>query len=314
MDFFAEKRNYIVCFLLFGLWSKWTNSKTKVVFQVYLIFLMALNIYLFANEVVFGHFYRHSSLSAVVRIYLWVIMLLAFLVIATESLCTSAAQEQLIRKFSIVDRLIWRKMSICVPYQKEKRELFLRNFVIIAIMLFLNVSAAIYSYYTKSIIYSTIYFSWIMRLRVVQVMFFVYLMRGRLSLINDELVDIRRIFNDRVERNQVSDFPINVNTDKLPAINSIYERILTLKRLYKQLHDICELINHTFGWSLLAIFTQSFIAFTSNSYWVFFFLENNINDLGSFMACIDFAIQTTISVCIMAFYCSSCYKVVWHSV
>lgn len=276
---------------------------------------MALNIYLFVNEVIFGHFYRHTTLSAVVRIYLWVIMLLAFLVITIESLYTSKVQEQLIRKFSIVDWLIWREMGVCVPYQKEKRELFLRNFVIIAIMVFLNVSAAIYSYYTKSTIYPTIYSSWIMRLRTLQIIFFVYLMRGRLSLINDELVDIRRMLNDRVERNQTVDFVVaaNVNIDKLPTNNSIYQRILTLKRIYKQLYDICELINHTFGWSLLAISTQSFIAFTSNGYWVFFFLEDNIDDLGDFLERINFVIQTTISVSILAFYCSSCYKTVWHS-
>lgn len=235
MEFFIENRNYIIFFRLFSLWSFWKNCKNKISFQVYSIFLMTSVICSFTYGFILDHLYEYVSLSTTVRCWLFVTMLMAYLVTAIESLYKTKAQEELVQKFSIVDHLFSRKMRIYVPYQQEKQELFVRNCIVITIILFFSVHAAIHSDFASPIVYSLTISIWIVRLRSVRVMFFVYLMQNRLSLINNELVNIRNILSNH-NRN-THQRPIS--TVDLMTINFQYKRVRNLKIIYLKIFSIC---------------------------------------------------------------------------
>lgn len=87
-------------------------------------------IYSFVYGVILGHFYKHTTLSASFRICLLIIMLPAYSVIAIELLYKTNTQEELIRKFSITDRLFSNDLNISIP-TKGKLELFVLNIIVI---------------------------------------------------------------------------------------------------------------------------------------------------------------------------------------
>lgn len=113
------------------------------------------------------------------------------------------------------------------------------------------------------------YSVFIMRLRSMQVLVFVLLLRSRIDLINSKVKEILLAHNRQMDPKSTrwtsaSDgkqviFLLDVSTNYL----STYDRLLYIKQIYGELYEICEWINMTFGWSLLAIITQCFIEFTT---------------------------------------------------
>lgn len=309
MEFFNEKRNYILCFLFFSLWSFYKNSKYTILFQVYSVLLTASVIGSFVYGVYLDHFHEHATLTVSVRICLFVIMLLAYLIVAIESLYKSKAQKELIQRFSIVDHSFNNKLGIGIPYKRERRESFVRISFFVSIILIVNIYNTIESNYTVFTVYSLTCSIWVVCLRSVQVMFFVYLTQKRLILINEELVYIRNVVNSQfkyVNQRQGS----GPSTDSAAKKNFVYNRILNTKLIYEQLYDIYEMLTHMFGFSLLAIFIQSFFSLTSNGYWVFLALDDTSFDLKTFIQCTNVIIQTLVPISALAFYGSSCYKTV----
>lgn len=155
MKFFIEKRNYIMCFILFGLWTSWKNSfKHRILFQMYSIFVTALVLYAYCMECISDQNFKHVTLLSTLTVSLSIVIFSAYLIIAMESVYKSMAQELLIQKISTIDRFFITKMGIYIPYKKEKRRLFVQNITIVAILLFLTFSVLTYSYYNNSIMYS----------------------------------------------------------------------------------------------------------------------------------------------------------------
>lgn len=313
--FFTGMRKYFVCFVIFGLWTVWNNQKYKCILQLYSAILMTLTIFSFIcvkHSSDFNELFENVTLSTTVATLLYFVLLLAHLVIAFESMYKSKAQEKLIQTFSIVDQMFSVKMSTFnILCNVSKRKLFICNIFIISVILCLKIPIIIYSHCSSNslrFVYPSMYSSWIVRLRSVQVLFFVILIRNRLILMNKELINIQNEINKNHSHRSVRD----AVTDSRRKLEKyiVQQKIMCLKEIYGILHDACELINDTFGWSLLAIFMQSFISFTSNCYWIFFFYGEKESNIGLIAIGITFLIQNIFSLSILAFYCSSCFQCV----
>lgn len=63
-------------------------------------------------------------------------------------------------------------------------------------------------------------------LRMIQVLFFVYLMENRLNLINKELSEIQKMYTQ-------SD---SEHGNVIQVVDSLYNRILSLKQVYDELY------------------------------------------------------------------------------
>lgn len=311
-------RGFIAFFLIFGLWPTWQTTKYKKLLVIYSIFSILLVFGIFLSAIYINKVLEDNTLSTAVAYSFLFSILSTHLIIVLQSLFNRKTQMKLIQKFSYVDRLFNTKLQIFLSYQREKKALLIRLSSLLLTFIGVKIALLIHLHYIdrlNSFWYHCLFSIWIMRLRCVQVLFFVYLLRTRLILVNDKVKEILAARNIRtVNTNQLHPTTDSRNVvfvlDTSNAKYSTYDRLLNLKQIYGELYEICELINITFGWSLLAIITQCFIDFTSNSYWTFLALEQKIPDTANAIDCISLLIPIVIVLSLMAYYCSSCSRYV----
>lgn len=303
MVFFKQVRQLTILFIVFGLWSTWKTKKSKWI-CAYSICSVYQELAIVSTVIYSYDIFNNDTLSATVENCMYLIISLTHLVILIESLVTRDSQVKLIKKFSLVDHLISTKLKVKIPYRKERRETFARNFILLWIIILLKGTISGYLHYLNKIFvswYPALFSIWIMCLRTIQVTLYVYLLRCRLMLINDELKCIQSEFGEETS---------NDGNRRRVTFNrySVYNRIKTLKNIYSQLFDCCELVNKTFGWSLLAIITQCFVDFTFNCYWGFLYLEEAEVDMSSLLICISLLVPVTMLSSALTFFCSTCYQ------
>lgn len=252
-------RKFFLYFVLFGLWSSWLNSKYKCLIQIYSI---VPTITIFSCVAFFSQLYEYTSLGRIISNTSFILILMVHSIVSIETLLSSNIQVELIKKFSLVDRLFHTKLRVSIPYLKEKQTLLTQYCILVPIMVFSKIVIVIYFRirkrsinFTVSSMYSTLF----LRLRLIQVLFFVYLVRNRLNLIKRELIKISRSDQCLI----LSLTKSNVLTvENAPAKPSTFDRLIYIKRIYGELFEISELINRNFGWSLLTIVTISFLRST----------------------------------------------------
>lgn len=314
--FLHEMQGFIAFFLIFGLWPTWQTTKYKSLLVFYSYFSISLVFGIGISAIYINRVLDDNTLSTAIAYSFLFSILSTHLIIVLQSLLYRKAQMKLIRKISHVDHLFSTKLQILMPYRREKKAMFIRFSVILFAFIVIKVFLMIHLHYMKrlnSFWYLCLFSIWVMRLRCVQVLFFVYLLRSRLILANDKVKEILAARNLR-SRDANEWQPIADTRNVVFALDnsitrySTYDKLLNLKQIYGELYEICELINITFGWSLLAIITQCFIDFTCNSYWTFLALEQHSPDIANAVDCISLLVPIVIILSLLAYYCSSCSR------
>lgn len=297
-------RKFFLYFVLFGLWSSWLNSKYKCLIQIYSI---VPTITIFSCVAFFSQLYEYTSLGRIISNTSFILILMVHSIVSIETLLSSNIQVELIKKFSLVDRLFHTKLRVSIPYLNEKQTLLTQYCILVPIMVFSKIVIVIYFRirkrsinFTVSSMYSTLF----LRLRLIQVLFFVYLVRNRLNLIKRELIKISRSDQCLI----LSLTKSNVLTvENAPAKPSTFDRLIYIKRIYGELFEISELINRNFGWSLLTIVTISFLRSTVHGYLVFSHLHDNAHNIArGLVSLIIILIPNMVVLVTLALYCSSC--------
>lgn len=289
--FFDEIQWFASLFMVFGLWPAWQNSKYKVPLAIYSIFTISIPCYIFVSAVFINDVFKDSELTSPVGYSMILSVLATHLIICVQAFCYRNTLLKLTNKFSSVDRLCNTKLQLFISYRKENHALIIR-FMIFALALIGVKCVLIFHLQYRGRLgafwYHCFYSVLINRLRCGQVLFFVFLLRARLALINEKLKEI--IIGRSARDSTPNDWRPIVDMknvifvlDNAMSKQSVYDRLLHLKQIYGELYEICELINITFGWSLLAMITQCFIDFTSNSYWTFLELEQAQPDIQNAM-------------------------------
>lgn len=316
--FFRQVKNYLVFFIIFGLWSAtWPNSKNELLMKAYSLFSIVIVFCCFLSAYILNTFQTFNSVSNTVSNLLYVSVLFAHLIIIIESICQRDAQAKIIQSLSLTDYLFNIKLKVMMPYNRGKFEIFTRCFVLVSIMILTNTTFVSYMRY-KNIDYSFIYVSLypclVMCLRSIQIIFLVCLLRSRLILIIEELVDIQNTLNTVQTDDMKRIFFVEQNKSNAVISNnafsgssSINERIMHLKKIYGELYESCEQIKEAFGCSLMVITTQAFVVFTSNFYWGYMYMHD-FEDL-----LIYILMPEVLLMGILAFYCSSCFQYVSNS-
>lgn len=118
----------------------------------------------------------------------------------------------------------------------------------------------------------------IIRARCIHNIFLVDLITEYLTYFNRILVDIIASTVDKQELIQERFLIDYTKSDfRHLAHKTPYMKLMVLKDVYGYIWDITNLINDTFGWSLLAVATQNFIEFTCNGYWLFLAMDNKVS-------------------------------------
>lgn len=308
---FDEIRSFLVLFSLLGLWPAWTNSKFRAFFAISLVLYVAYIFGIFFSVFYHNAEFSYHTLFAIVQfLFLAGIMMTHFTVIV-EAFINRNAQMRLIDKISYADQLLHSKFQLNISYDNEKKTIFIRLASVMCTFMVLRTIFTFdlyYKYEINTFPYRLIISAWIIQLRCIQVLFFVYLLRTRLQFVSDQLNEMLKPSDFcRKRQTRVKFFHDTTNIfvlDMAFAKRSMYDRLMNLKQIYGELHEICELINVTFGWSLLTIIVQSLVELISCFYWFYLALQDSVVSL-AIVCLVDF-LSIVVLVVLMAYICSSC--------
>lgn len=308
---FDEIRNFLVLFSVLGLWPTWTNSKFRGLFIFSLISNVTYIFGIFSSVFYYNAEFSYHTLSAIVQFLFLAGILMTHFTVIVEAFINRNAQMHLIEKISYADQLLYSKFQLNISYDNEKNTIFIRLASVMFTFMVLRTIFTFdlyYSYGINTFPYRLILSAWIIQLRTIQVLFFVYLLRIRLQFVSDQLNEmlIPSEFCGK-RKTQVKFFHDTTNIfvlDMSFAKRSLYDRLVNLKQIYGELHEICELINVTFGWSLLTIIVQSLIDLISCFYWFYLALQESIHSLA--IVCLFDLLPIIVLVVSMAYICSSC--------
>lgn len=269
-----EVRGFIILFAIFGLWPTLPKSKFRLFLRAYSMLCIIYVVSVFVSEIFTNELTGHTLSSLVEYSFFWSI-LFTHLVIVVDALKNADAQMRLIRRLSYVDWLFKHKLQLTIRYREEMRSLAVRIAAIVFILVAIRLGLTLHLNYEgriNSFWYQCMYSVWILRLRSVQIAFILFLFRARLRHTRDKLRDVlvsRSFYADSSNQWRFLHDDSKVFVLDSWSKHSLYDRLLNLKQIYGELYEICELINITFGWSLLTIIAQNFIDFTGNSYRIF---------------------------------------------
>lgn len=307
MEFFKQFRKYILVFIIFGLWSSLHDFKHKISLRIHSIVSLLIIFGIFLLTVYFRQFHNFTTISNTVANSLFIFVVVTHLIIIVESIWQRKAQRKLIKKFVLVDEMFKARFNMKMPYLKEQRQIFIIYLAILSIILPIEAAVTIHLYYNSHIDYlmfQSIYSMWIIRLRPMQVLFFVCLLRNRLNLINYKLNSVsNNVKMQGIHLNGRRDHGVATIFKGSSKTSSVYNTLLDLKQIYTELYNICELINIVFGYSLLAIMTQNFVDFTSNCYRVYLTAQS----YEKLIIFTSLLIPNLTVLGIFTFFCSSCY-------
>lgn len=284
-------RIYFVVFIILGLWtSPYQTFKHKSLTHIFSLFSIVPPFLCVSCLIFFDKLYDFNSLSNAVANSLYIFIIFTHFIIIFESIHRNKIQVSLIERLSLIDGYISTKLGVQIPYHRQKWEIF-EQFMVLLLIKFITklFDKFIAFYFGLTYKYCDLiqYSEFIVFMRLVEILFFIYLLRARLILITKELIKIR----------------------KEKEINSallVYDRILGIKQIYGMLYDICAQIEASFGWSMLSTVTYFFVHFTFNCYWAFMSLSNE-NIIQMFIN-LDTLVSSLITMSVITFYCSSCYQ------
>lgn len=306
MEFFNQMRGYILIFIFLGLWTSFHHFKSKHLLRMYSICLLLSLFLLFAVSMYYTQFYSFTTIPNTVTNIFYVMIWVIHFVVIFESILKTNTQKQLIDKFNYVDEFLKIKLNTRIAYRTEKCDLFKRNLTLSSVVMPIYIAVTIFMI-LKSDSFNTMYLStfsfFMIRLRVTQTFHFIFLLRNRLNLINDKLKHLSKVVQTPND--------VTVQAQRLVRIFScsslnfpINETLMNLKHIYRELYEICELINSTFGISLLGVLTQNFFDLITNSYWAYLLR----NDFGYFCTFIGLMIPNIFVLGVFCFYCTSLYR------
>lgn len=304
-------RNFLVIFVVFGLWSSLNHFQHKLFLRVCSSFSIFLGIFSFLSAFLFEQLHPMSTISNVVANSLYMLTVSTYLITIAETFIKRNVQMQIIEKFTIIDQLFHTKLNVIIPYAKEKRKIrvWISTLLSAKILIdFVSFAKQLSRNHILNLYFPSVYLSFILFSRLIQVIFFVNLLRTRLILMNDELIQFQDIIV--VQTNQIQNHHIGqtnmVLLENPTNLLSGYNRILLLKQIFGELYSTRELVNATFGWSLVTIFIQYFVQFTSNCYWVYLSLD----DFSDVIMLIGQTAPYLTVLSFLGFYCSSCLQYV----
>lgn len=309
MSFSVQIRNYLAFFMLLGLWSSWQNSKYKLFLRISLAISNICFCALFSLTVLIDRFRDFDALSNIVSNVLFILLSLTHLVILLESILKNEAQAKLIDTLSEVDHLFFVKIGLSVSHRSEKFGMLIRLLGLAStevVVKWAIVITLLLSTSDKRYVFFTLYSNFVICLRLIQILLFVYLLRNRLTILNSELVDIVNANCSHGYVQQITNYKNKNNTipflRNVFAKRSTYDRLISLKQIYGKLFEICEQISDAFGWSLLLIVIFIFATVTFEFYWAYISLGNALTVL----VCILFSVPILVTLGTLVYYCSSC--------
>lgn len=255
---FSEEMSIFVRFFqLFSLFPISANALLNVVLQFYSVVTLLLIVGIFISSFFILPILTESeSLSFLVGGLVFIGLLFTHLINIIQGFTSRHEQLLIYQKFDEIDLLLQNQLLVGVSYAKLRKRLLFKYFIILTLVCGVHVTSLVavtvtsgsdFRYY-----FYLIFPILIIRIRCIQNMFYVDLIKEKLMLVNFKLDDIVRKNKDKMAFILFADKLQKFNQKKSMK-SSLYEQLMTLKQIYGKVWDISNLINDCFGWSLLTI-------------------------------------------------------------
>lgn len=306
--FYTELYSIIILFQLLSLAPiSLNNSRIRIVFIQILTIVSFLIIFItFLSAVFINGFVRQNSIQGISGGLVFIAILIAHLIIIIQSYVTRRKQLQMIENISEIDNKLRQKLgTYCKSQQSYKRKVFTTFFVLMSTLIMAITLLALRNI-NYLFILQFVYPLIVIRVRCIQIIFYVDVLHDRLRIISDIL---RHFLNcEREMRHgaiKTIYYYVTDNEGTVRRINRLeYVELLTLKQIYSLVWDTSCLLNDCFGWSLLVICIQYFLRLTANSFWLYILFTNELTSDEQHDAMCD---NLTI-VIIMWLLCNGCIK------
>lgn len=286
-------RSFIILFKLFALAPFSTHPTIRYFLYLYSFFQISMIFVIGFAVVCWKDLIEKNAMSTMVNYLFLMGIASTHFIIVLQAFATRCNQLRLLQSITEIDIIFQEELSITVPAgRRENRSIWIRFFAILIVISLIHIFLTCYLYFdnTEDFLYLVHYSFLLMLVRYVQTLFYMFLLCNRLNVIDGEL--LKFVCSEG-------------NLASGSFIRSLrYERLLNLKRIYGKLHDFNQILNDTFGWSLLAMFTHWFINFTTYSYWMFMAFYGITIDCTLIVICVCLLLEVMI-VTIYFIYCSS---------
>lgn len=240
-----------------------------------------------------------NSVQKIVSVIFFFCVLITHFTIIAESYLTRRKQLQIIKNISTIDDILRQKLG----KSQTKHNYSQYIFGICSLMLFTVFSMFLMDLrntdwlYTLQYVYPII----LIRVRCLQVIFYVDVLDKRLLAISD--IVVHNINCEEAIKCQIK--IINISKNIIQNPNSIsYVELVALKKIYSCIWFTNYLMNDCFGWSLLFIFTLFFLTLTIDFYWLYLICINQFTNNEPY----EILCETIGILSILWLVCNGCLK------
>lgn len=253
--FSEEMKFFINIFQFFSLFPFSSNVLTEIFLKFYSVFNLLVIVMIFISAFfIYPVLEDSESLSLLVGGLVFIGLLITQFLNIFQAFMSRNEQMMIYQKFDEIDFLLQNQLLVNINYGRLRKRLLVKYFIILIIVLSIQgisivsvTSNRIFFHYHLHLITPI----FVIRIRCLQNMFYVDLIKEKLNLMNQKLEDIIKKNHDKMAFILFADKLQKF--EKRDMKTSLYDQLMTLKQVYGKVWDVSNLINDCFGWSLLAI-------------------------------------------------------------
>ena len=253
--FSQEMSIFVQIFQFFSLFPFSTNALVNILLKFYSALNLLVIVAIFVSAFfVFPVLEESESLSLLVGGLVFIGLLITQFLNIFQAFTSRHDQMMIYQKFDEIDFLLQNQLLVNINYSRLRKQLLIKYFIIIVVI------SAIQAISIVSVTINGLFFRYylhlilpigIIRIRCIQNMFYVDLIKEKLRLMNQKLNDIIKKNHDKMAFILFADRLQKFERREMKT--SLYDQLMTLKQIYGKVWDVSNLINDCFGWSLLAI-------------------------------------------------------------
>ncbi len=312
---YDEIRKFIFLFQIFALCPFGRNKLQNYILGFYSLLYIVVLVVLSLIAMYYNQFmYNSNAISALVVGLLFLGNLLTFVMIILQAFVSRNDLKKFLLEIGYIDEIFEIKLHVPIDYGILQRKYLFKMSIILLVsnglLLFIVLFLALGSRKATFLFWLPVSFSIIViNIRFTQNIFFVDLLRQRLEFLNQRLMEVAQ------RKLKKSKLVLYANTydhqhqlKKKRTIGGEFDEVLDLKRIYGMIWNASILLNDSFGWSVLAMVTRSFIGFTCHGYWLFLGFKGLID----FDLIVDSAVNFVVialqlsTLCLACHNCTSC--------
>lgn len=246
MNVFSEEMSrFVLTFQVLSIFPFSSNPLGYIVLKFYsLLSVIIIGLIFTSAFLIFPALHDSQDLSLLVGGLVFNGLLITHLINILQAFTSRSDQVMIYQKFDEIDYMLQNQLLVNINYQKLRQKLYFKYFIIMSIIIAVHatsiISASInelfFSYYVHLILPI-----FIIRCRCIQNMFYVDLIKEKLSLVNRKLDELIKKNRDKMAFVLMADKLQNFN--KKDARTSLYDQLMSLKQIYGKIWDVSNLVN-----------------------------------------------------------------------